>query len=138
MLPRPVAERPRRRLYTTTRWSGGKAEIRSPGSFEYAVGYDYQRFWGEDEVWLIQDKTETAQALYGQIRTSREQLEHSSVALGVRYNTTSATFKTAVRSAIRTSSPRRARTSRSRSAGARRRAMASAGSSPRSSATSTT
>ena len=68
------------------------AEIRSPGSFEYAVGYDYQRFWGEDEVWLIQDKTETAQALYGQIRTSREQLEHSSVALGIRYNTTSGTF----------------------------------------------
>jgi len=68
------------------------AQIRNPGSFEYAVGYDYQRFWGEDEVWLIQDKTETAQAVYGQIRTSKEQLENTTLAFGVRYNTTSGTF----------------------------------------------
>jgi outer membrane cobalamin receptor len=68
------------------------AEIRTPGSFEYAVGYDYQRFWGEDEVWLIQDKTETAHALYGQIRTTKEQLDNTSLALGLRYNTTSGTF----------------------------------------------
>ncbi len=70
----------------------GVVQIRTPGSFEYAVGYDYQRFWGEDEVWLIEDKTETAQAIYGQIRTSREQLENSSVAFGLRYNTTSGTY----------------------------------------------
>jgi vitamin B12 transporter len=68
------------------------ADIHNGGPLDYAVGYDYQRFWGEDEVWLIQDKTETAQAVYGQIRTTREQLEHSSVAFGVRYNTTSGTF----------------------------------------------
>lgn len=68
------------------------AEIHNPGSFEYAVGYDYQRFWGEDEVWLIEDKTETAQAVYGQIRTTHEQLENTSLALGLRYNTTSGTF----------------------------------------------
>jgi outer membrane cobalamin receptor len=68
------------------------AEIRTPGSFEYAVGYDYQRFWGEDEVWLIEDKTETAQGIYGQIRTTREQLENTSLAFGLRYNTTSGTF----------------------------------------------
>lgn len=68
------------------------AEIRSPGSFEYAVGYDYQRFWGEDEVWLIEDKTETVNALYGQIRTTREQLENTSLAFGARYNDTSGTF----------------------------------------------
>lgn len=70
----------------------GVVDIRTDGSFDYSVGYDYQRFWGEDEVWLIEDKTETAQALYGQIRTSREQLENSSLAFGVRYNTTSGTF----------------------------------------------
>ena len=136
------------------------AEIRSPGSFEYAVGYDYQRFWGEDEVWLIEDKTETAQAVYGQIRTSqraareheprvrpalqhderhvrRHRLElqrparlqpellparpgrHVVPAAGCRGALLDAT---AARSAIRTSSPRRARTSRSRSAGSRPRA----------------
>jgi outer membrane cobalamin receptor len=70
----------------------GVAELHTPGSFEYAVGYDYQRFWGEDEVWLIQDKTETAQGVYGQIRTSPEQLKNTALALGVRYNTTSGTF----------------------------------------------
>jgi vitamin B12 transporter len=70
----------------------GVVELHNPGSLEYALGYDYQRFSGEDQVWLIEDKTETAQALYGQIRTSAEQLKNSSLALGVRYNTTSGTF----------------------------------------------
>jgi vitamin B12 transporter len=65
------------------------AEIRTGTAFEYSVGYDYQRFWGEDEVWLIEDKTETAQAVYGQIRTSDSQLDHTRLALGLRYNTTS-------------------------------------------------
>ncbi|HLF11580.1 MAG TPA: TonB-dependent receptor [Gammaproteobacteria bacterium] len=65
------------------------ADVRTDNSFEYAVGYDYQRFWGEDEVWLIEDKTETAQAVYGQIRTSDSQLENTQLALGLRYNTTS-------------------------------------------------
>src|SRR6185503_18391130 len=51
-----------------------------------AVGYDYQRFWGEDEVWLIQDKTETVQAVYAQIRSS-EMLENTHLAFGARYNT---------------------------------------------------
>jgi vitamin B12 transporter len=68
------------------------ADIHPGGPVEISVGYDYQRFWGEDEVWLIEDKTETAQAVYGQIRSSRSQLENSSVALGLRYNTTSGTF----------------------------------------------
>ncbi len=67
----------------------GVAEFRTQNSFEYAVGYDYQRFSGEDEVWLIDDKTETAQAVYGQIRTSAAQLEHTRLALGARYNTLS-------------------------------------------------
>jgi vitamin B12 transporter len=68
------------------------ADIRPGGPVEFSVGYDYQRFSGEDEVWLIEDKTETAQAVYGQIRSSRSRLESSSVALGLRYNTTSGTF----------------------------------------------
>ena len=123
------------------------AEIRPAGSVEYAVGYDYQRFWGEDEVWLIEDKTEEVQAVYGQIRSSDSALENTDLAFGLRYNTlerrartrrsgtsaaatTSATVSTcaansarpsgcrmprscicatAARSAIQTSSPRKAR-----------------------------
>jgi len=62
------------------------AELRPMKAIELAVGYDYQRFWGEDEVWLIQDKTETVQAVYAQIRSS-EMLENTHLAFGVRYNT---------------------------------------------------
>jgi vitamin B12 transporter len=63
------------------------AEFRPQGAVEYAVGYDYQRFWGADEVWLIEDKTETVQAVYGQIRNSSSALENTDLAFGVRYNT---------------------------------------------------
>jgi vitamin B12 transporter len=65
------------------------AEFRPANSLEFAVGYDYQRFWGEDEVWLIEDKTETVQAVYAQIRTSESQLENTRLAFGARYNTLS-------------------------------------------------
>ncbi|HJR70417.1 MAG TPA: TonB-dependent receptor, partial [Gammaproteobacteria bacterium] len=65
------------------------AEFRPANSVEFAVGYDYQRFWGEDEVWLIEDKTETVQAVYAQIRTSESQLDNTRLAFGARYNTLS-------------------------------------------------
>ena len=65
------------------------ASIRASDAVEYSVGYDYQRFWGNDEVWLIEDRTETAHAVYGQIRSGEAAFEHSDVAFGVRYNTTS-------------------------------------------------
>jgi vitamin B12 transporter len=65
------------------------ASIRASDEIELSVGYDYQRFWGNDEVWLIEDKTEKAQAVYGQIRSSESAFERSDIAFGVRYNTTS-------------------------------------------------
>jgi len=65
------------------------ASVRASDAVEFSVGYDYQRFWGEDEVWLIQDKTEKAQAVYGQIRSSDSAFESSDIAFGLRYNTTS-------------------------------------------------
>ncbi len=65
------------------------ASIRANDAIEYSVGYDYQRFWGHDDVWRIDDKTETAHALYGQVRTSDTVLPNSDLAFGVRYNTTS-------------------------------------------------
>jgi vitamin B12 transporter len=65
------------------------AEFRPMNAVELAVGYDYQRFWGEDQVWLIEDKTETVQAVYAQIRTSQSQLENTRLAFGARYNTLS-------------------------------------------------
>ena len=68
------------------------ASLHAGDAVDFSVGYDYQRFWGEDQVWLIEDKTETAQAVYGQIRSSEAAFENSDVAFGVRYNTTSGTF----------------------------------------------
>lgn len=65
------------------------ASIRATDAVEFSVGYDYQRFWGNDEVWLIEDKTEKAQAVYGQVRSSESAFENSDIAFGVRYNTTS-------------------------------------------------
>jgi vitamin B12 transporter len=68
------------------------ASIHAGSAVDFSVGYDYQRFWGGDQVWLIEDKTETAQAVYGQIRSSETAFENSDVAFGLRYNTTSGTF----------------------------------------------
>ncbi|HZL92608.1 MAG TPA: TonB-dependent receptor plug domain-containing protein, partial [Vicinamibacterales bacterium] len=65
------------------------ARIRTGGAVEYTVGYDYQNFWGNDEVWLIEDKTETANAVYGQIRSAESAFANTDLAFGVRYNTTS-------------------------------------------------
>jgi outer membrane cobalamin receptor len=82
-------------LFLDTFWGfedyglSASARIRTGGAFEYAVGYDYQRFWGHDEVWLIEDKTETVHAAYGQIRTSESWLENTRLAFGARHNTTS-------------------------------------------------
>ena len=63
--------------------------VRTDHGLDYAFGYDYQRFRGNDEVWLIEDETETAQAVYGQVRTAEDLLENTRIALGVRYNSTS-------------------------------------------------
>jgi outer membrane cobalamin receptor len=65
------------------------ASIRANELIDYSIGYDYQRFWGHDDVWRIDDKTETAHAVYGQVRTSDAALPRSDLAFGVRYNTTS-------------------------------------------------
>jgi vitamin B12 transporter len=65
------------------------ADIATGDAVELSVGYDYQRFWGNDEVWLIEDKTETAQAVYAQIRSAAGAFDRSDLAFGVRYNSTS-------------------------------------------------
>lgn len=70
--------------------------LRTEHGLDYAFGYDYQRFRGNDEVWLIEDRTETAQAVYGQVRTAEDLLEHTQLALGARYNSTSGSADAAV------------------------------------------
>lgn len=65
------------------------ADIRATEAIEFSVGYDFQRYSAQDDVWQIDDRTETVNAVYGQIRSSRTAFENSDVAFGVRYNTMS-------------------------------------------------
>lgn len=62
-------------------WSPG-------GPLEYVVGYDYQRYWGSDEVLVIAPMEEEVNAIYGQIRTTDEFLKNGALSAGVRYNRT--------------------------------------------------
>ena len=60
--------------------------VRRDHGLEYAFGYDHQRFSGRDDVLLIADKTESVNAVFGQIKTSETLLEKTRLAVGVRYN----------------------------------------------------
>ena len=63
--------------------------IETGGGFDFAAGYDHQRFSGSDDVLLIADKTESVNAFFGQIRTSESLLANTRIALGFRHNSPS-------------------------------------------------
>ncbi len=63
--------------------------IETGGGFDFAAGYEHQRFSGSDEVLLIADKTESVDALFGQIRTNENLLANTRIALGFRHNSPS-------------------------------------------------
>ena len=54
--------------------------------FEYFVGFDQQRYSGEDQVWEIAPRTEEVNAVFAQIRTTSDLLANTQLALGGRYN----------------------------------------------------
>lgn len=59
----------------------------SPGGpLEYLVGWDYQHYSGEDQVFLIAPNAETVHAPFAQLRTSDEWMPNLRLALGARYN----------------------------------------------------
>lgn len=60
--------------------------IRSGGGFDFAAGYEQQRFSGRDDVLLIADQTESVDAFFGQIRTSDNLFANTRIALGLRHN----------------------------------------------------
>jgi vitamin B12 transporter len=53
---------------------------------EYFAGYDLQRYSGSDDVLLVAPNTETVNAVFGQVRTTRQLLPRATFALGARYN----------------------------------------------------
>lgn len=54
--------------------------------FEYQVGFEQQRYSGEDQVLLIAPQTEEVNALFAQIRTTSDLLANTQIALGARHN----------------------------------------------------
>ncbi len=62
------------------------ARVQTDGGFDYAVGYEHQRFAGRDDVLLIADQTESVDAFFGQIRTNDNLLANTRFALGLRHN----------------------------------------------------
>lgn len=53
---------------------------------EYYAGYDFQNYSGEDEVLLIAPNSEKVNAIFGQVRTTRDLLGKATITAGVRYN----------------------------------------------------
>jgi vitamin B12 transporter len=53
---------------------------------EYYAGYDFQNYSGQDDVLLIAPNKETVNALFGQIRTTRDLLKNTVLTAGVRFN----------------------------------------------------
>ena len=70
--------------------------IETGGGFDFAAGYEHQRFSGSDDVLLIADQTESVNAFFGQIRTNEEALARTRMALGLRHNSPSGDGKVTV------------------------------------------
>ena len=53
---------------------------------EYFAGYDFQKYSGRDEVLLIAPASENVNAVFGQVRTTRDLIPKATLAFGVRFN----------------------------------------------------
>jgi len=79
-------------IYDNAFWGfedyGVNALMRFKGArgLEYSVGYDLQRYGGQDDVLLIARNKEQTQAYFGQIRTSDDFSKKLHLSLGLRYN----------------------------------------------------
>ncbi|MDR2612560.1 MAG: TonB-dependent receptor [Deltaproteobacteria bacterium] len=60
--------------------------IRFDSGHELLVGYDYQNYWGKDDVMMIQSMHEQVHAVYAQFRPRFPFWEEWRLALGARYN----------------------------------------------------
>jgi len=71
-------------------------QVQTNLGFDYAVGYEHQKFSGRDDVLLIADQTESVNAFFGQIRTNESFLDNSRLAFGLRHNRPSGEGKVTV------------------------------------------
>jgi outer membrane cobalamin receptor len=62
------------------------AKFSGQEGFEYFLGYDFQRYSGQDDVLLIARQSETVQAPFAQIRTTSALFPNVRLAAGIRHN----------------------------------------------------
>ena len=62
------------------------AKFQLSSAFDEILGYDFQNYDGHDAVLVIQQKTASVNAVFGQIETSSDLMAHTTLAAGVRYN----------------------------------------------------
>lgn len=62
------------------------ARLTPAGKLEYHVGYDYQNYRGQDQVFPIAGETEVVNAVFGHVRTTADAFDKVNLAAGVRYN----------------------------------------------------
>jgi outer membrane cobalamin receptor len=62
------------------------AKFKLNSAFDEIVGYDFQNYQGHDAVLVIQQQTESVNAVFGQVATSSELMAHTTLAAGVRFN----------------------------------------------------
>jgi vitamin B12 transporter len=65
------------------------AKFTTTRGLEYYAGYDFQNYSGQDDVLLIAPNTETVNALFGQVRTTRDLIHNVTLAAGLRFNAAS-------------------------------------------------
>jgi vitamin B12 transporter len=82
-------------IYDNAFWGfedyGVNALVRFKGvrGLEYSVGYDLQKYGGQDDVLLIAKNKEQTQSYFGQVRTSDDFSKKLHLSLGLRYNSPS-------------------------------------------------
>jgi outer membrane cobalamin receptor len=62
------------------------AKITPRQGLETYLGYDFQSYWGKDDVLLIADQNEHTHAVFAQVRITPDMLARTHLAAGVRYN----------------------------------------------------
>ena len=62
------------------------AKIAPGRGLEYFAGYDFQNYSGQDDVLLVAPNTERVHALFGQIRTTPDLIDKTTLAFGARFN----------------------------------------------------
>jgi vitamin B12 transporter len=62
------------------------AKIAPGRGLEYFAGYDFQNYSGQDDVLLIAPNTERVHALFGQLRTTPDLIDKTTLAFGARFN----------------------------------------------------